>query len=1229
MSEMSPAEAVFFAAAALPSTERDAYLSKACAGNDGLRQRVQQMLAVRPIVGDFLEPIPAEVGVFTSTQSPDRLPQTEEHSDPAARAGSILAGKYKLIEKIGEGGMGSVYMAQQTEPVKRAVAVKVIKAGMDSKAVLMRFEAERQALAMMDHPNIAKVLDAGTTDGGRPFFVMELVKGTPITQYCDARKLTPRQRLELFVPVCQAIQHAHQKGIIHRDIKPSNVLIAMYDDCPVPKVIDFGVAKATGQQLSEQTINTGFGGVVGTPQYMSPEQATLNNLDIDTRSDVYSLGVLLYELLTGSPPFSNIELKQAGLIEMLRVVREEEPPKPSTKLSTADALPTLSANRGTEPRKLRALLRCELDWIVLKALEKDRSRRYETANGFAADINRYLCGEPAIAHPPSTGYRLRKFVGKNRGQVIAGGLVVLALVFGIAGTTFGLIRADNKRLDAEQSREAESVQRQEAQRLQAEADDKRRKAEWQVASTAIDLDLEFCHRNDLKVGILRMVRRLKSLPPDADDLKQYITLSLFAWGQELARLLPASPGPETVQAIGPDGRTAYGDRLGGPAELWDLLSGRRVALLADNTSAPRSFVFSEDGRSGALTFPNEVRVFDLTNRTLQATLRPGTGFECDATFDPSISRAVTVAEMSPRWLGDARRPASLVQLWDTKTGRLVARLDHGNQAIGGRDSSGVPVNFCRFSPDGKTFLTVGVGRIVRVWSAEDGRLLRELKGHSGDVKFAAFSPSGQRAVTGNQEEVIWWRTADWQPDGRPCFLSVSKAFCTYARFLHEDVLATQFDSNTNADGFSQENLCIHGEPNAYHVHGVASDGKIVLDNDLRVYSLHPFRLRDATDGRKFPNSLNQLAIAGRFLSLRPFEFVDRFIDMAVDKPIGPQSHYQLMVPCSATSCGFTGTTRLRPIILPATHVEFDPDTLELWARVLVRGHLNATNGFFDSDDEATWERNRRELLLRSKPAGEFPFPGKFAEDRLYWVREEYNASSNEASALKLLDRLIAAEPTAEHYRMRANHHAHGTKKFDQAIRDELTAERLEIEANGRPDPRVPISPHSGYAAEEIIYHPDRPREHYELALKWFESRARPQDFLVERGIALFRLGHFEDALNLLERSALDRFGQVAAVFATPFAAFAIENSAFVSDEKRTMAIALCQLRLGRPGDARASLNRAHAEHEARYKAQGTWLWHSGISREFLVEGEAMIESKIRFDKEKRSREGNSAQQEKK
>jgi eukaryotic-like serine/threonine-protein kinase len=339
--------------------------------------------------------------------------------DPAESVGlgTTIAGRYKLVEPLGEGGMGTVYMAQQIEPVKRLVAIKLIKPGMDSRLILARFEAERQALALMDHPGIARVLDAGNTELGRPFFVMELVKGTPITRYCDDYKLNPRERLELFIQVCQAVQHAHQKGVIHRDLKPSNILVARYDGRPVPKVIDFGVAKAAGQVLTDKTLVTGFGALVGTPEYMAPEQAEMNQLDIDTRSDVYSLGVLLYELLTGNTPLTRQRLRRAALLEVLRLIREEDPPKPSTRLSSADAPPSIAADRAMEPRRLANLVRGELDWIVMKTLEKDRSRRYETADALARDIQRYLADEPVEAGRPSANYRLRKLARKYRGPL--------------------------------------------------------------------------------------------------------------------------------------------------------------------------------------------------------------------------------------------------------------------------------------------------------------------------------------------------------------------------------------------------------------------------------------------------------------------------------------------------------------------------------------------------------------------------------------------------------------------------------------------------------------------------------------------------------------------------------------------------------------------------------------------------------------------------------------------
>jgi serine/threonine protein kinase/tetratricopeptide (TPR) repeat protein len=447
---------LFLAAVEKPTpVERTAFLDEACAGDAALRRRVEALLKAHDEPGSD----PAGEPLPTGGGAPDEWEDSEALPPPPPEGFNTRIGPYKLLQKLGEGGMGAVWMAEQEQPVRRRVALKIIKAGMDSRQVIARFEQERQALALMDHPNIAKVLDAGATDAGRPFFVMELVKGLPITKFCDQECLSPRERLELFIPVCQAVQHAHQKGIIHRDLKPSNVLVALYDGQPVPKVIDFGVAKATGPRLTEQTLFTEVGQIVGTLEYMAPEQAEFNNLDIDTRADIYALGVILYELLTGSTPFTRRQLSGAAFTEMLRLIREVEPPKPSTKLSNSEELSSIAARRKLEPKRLTQLVHGDLDWIVMKCLEKERGRRYETANGLALELQRYLADEPVLAGPPGIAYRLRKFLRRNKGPVVASAVVLLALVSGVVGTTWGLVEARRQRDAAEAARRDEAEQR--------------------------------------------------------------------------------------------------------------------------------------------------------------------------------------------------------------------------------------------------------------------------------------------------------------------------------------------------------------------------------------------------------------------------------------------------------------------------------------------------------------------------------------------------------------------------------------------------------------------------------------------------------------------------------------------------------------------------------------------------------------------------------------------------
>jgi serine/threonine protein kinase len=507
--------------------QRSAWLDEACQGRPDLRQRVNVLLKAHERAGGLLE-------------SPAAAPLATSDFSPLVERPGTLIGPYKLREKIGEGGFGIVYVAEQEKPVRRKVALKIIKPGMDTKDVIARFEAERQALALMDHPNVARVLDAGATDTGRPYFVMELVHGIPITEFCDKNKLSTRDRLLLFADVCRAVQHAHQKGIIHRDLKPSNIMVTLHDGQPVAKVIDFGVSKALSQQLTEKSIYTAYGQMIGTPSYMSPEQAEMSGLGIDTRSDIYSLGVLLYELLTGTTPLDARRLRSSAYAEILRIIREEEPPRPSLKISTlGEAATVIAEHRHTDPAHLRRELTGELDWIVMKCLDKDRGRRYETANGLARDIERYLHDEPVEACPPSLAYRLKKFARRNKGPVLAASFVLLALCGGIVATAWQAVRATRA--------EARAV---------AESHDKERARQEAVANAnkALAAAEEERKAKDLAQRRLSQIEK-------ANDILGSIFLDLDPREEDQGKPLRAQLGERLEQAAAQLDAEAVGDPL--------------------------------------------------------------------------------------------------------------------------------------------------------------------------------------------------------------------------------------------------------------------------------------------------------------------------------------------------------------------------------------------------------------------------------------------------------------------------------------------------------------------------------------------------------------------------------------------------------------------------------------------------------------------------------------------
>jgi WD40 repeat protein len=732
-------------------TDRNAYLEQACGGNAELLAEVQGLLNALNAAGPFLN----RPGKPAAEQTTDHVGETP---------GTIIADRYKLLEELGAGGMGAVWVAEQVQPVRRKVAIKLIKPGMDTRQVLSRFEAERQALALMDHPNIAKVLDGGRTDQGRPFFVMEYVKGVPITRYADDARLTVRERLELFIPICQAVQHAHQKGVIHRDLKPSNILICLYDGKPVPKVIDFGLAKALHQPLTEHTLYTAHGMMLGTPLYMSPEQAELNNLDVDTRTDVYSLGVILYELLTGTTPLEKHRFKESAWQEIIRLIKEVDPPRPSTRLSGSGSLPSVAAQRRAEPLKLSKLLRGELDWIVMKALEKDRSRRYESATGLARDVDRYLRDEAVEACPPSAAYRLRKLARKYRTALRAAAACVLLLLIGVAASTWQAIRATRaeatalaERDEKEEALNGEATARNVADQQRAEAQRERGRAETNLYHSLVR-EAEALRRvrdNGYRHEVwdrLRQALALETRDKDPSQLRQEAAACLGDFlGLKPTTWENFGSDPTTI-ALHPDSPLVAIGLEGGTILLRDLTNGAEIARVKEHRAdvANLSFAAVAD-RMASADLAGVVKIWHADAGSRWACERTiPVGRPADADWGPPI---LVVLNSDGKLLFTYSQRQPTVSLWNLTDGARMATFNLPGPGV---------LHSLALSPNGKLLAAAydnsakGEYRLL-VWdvvqrtlkhdiASDVGRIDEVGFGSNGDyLAYAGFSGGGVRA----------------------------------------------------------------------------------------------------------------------------------------------------------------------------------------------------------------------------------------------------------------------------------------------------------------------------------------------------------------------------------------------------------------------------------------------------------------------------------------------------
>ncbi|MBI5692196.1 MAG: protein kinase [Verrucomicrobia bacterium] len=790
----------------LPPAERPAFCERWCSDDPGLRARspeVSRLLATAP---------PAPVPGTALPLSADAMANALRFAlDPGDRETvGLRIGPYKLLQRIGEGGFGTVWMADQQEPLRRHVALKILKVGMDTEEVIARFEVERQALALMDHPNIARVFDAGATVSGRPYFVMELVRGVPITHYCDQHRLTAAARLNLFVAVCQAVQHAHQKGVIHRDIKPSNILVTLHDGTPVPKIIDFGIAKATDRKLSEKTLVTQFHAFVGTPVYTSPEQMEMSGLDVDTRSDIYSLGVLLYELLAGRPPFDAAALLKAGLEAMRRTIREVDPPRPSNRLGTlpeADRT-SVAQQRGTDATKLALLLRGDVDWIVMRCLEKDRTRRYETAAALALDIERHLQHEPVAARPPSSAYRIGKFVRRHRVGVAAASAVAVSLVAGliVASTLFVRERA---------ARQRAVVAEQSESRLRQQADAARLAEAKRASRTSQALAEQLLREGRTGESLAHFVRAARSDPENhALGPRLLAVLGYRSFALPIgAPILDAQRGGYTR-----DGRQLWTYHTDNTVRFRDLATGNPAQsfVLPDVAAADES----ADGRRWAIAgIDDRVVVLDIaTGRTGLGPLPQG-GRVLEVRFSPD-----------GRWLATAVSNLS-AKIWDAGTGQLRATLPHTT-----------PLGTVTFSPDSRRLVTTASSAQWRVWSVPDGVALTPSYTARTQANQALFSPDGKLLVITDGAGAL-------MADSEAGFALVQKLDhdgpCYAAEFSRDGTLLATTSDDATAKVWEMPSGQLHFPPFphgglAREVHFSATGRHLVtrsLDGMVRVWNL--------------------------------------------------------------------------------------------------------------------------------------------------------------------------------------------------------------------------------------------------------------------------------------------------------------------------------------------------------------------------------------------------------